>query len=302
MTKPPFRADHVGSLLRPKRLLEARERRARGEIAAEALRAVEDEASREAVSLQEEVGLQGITDGEFRRTFFHVDFLEQIEGVEVVESGFTASFRRDDGIEVNFTPPTMRVDRQAAPRHEHPGRRLRVPQRPDHADAQGLHPLALDAPFPRRPRGDRRRALSRPRGFLRRSRRGLSRRDRRPRRPRLPLSAARRHQPRLSVRPDRSASRPAPAATIRTNCRGPTAADQRGDTGPPGRHGGRHPPVPGQLPQRLGRPGRLRAGRRDPVQRARRRRLLPRIRRRALGRFLSTPLRAPRAKPWCSGS
>jgi 5-methyltetrahydropteroyltriglutamate--homocysteine methyltransferase len=108
MTKP-FRADHVGSLLRPKRLLEARERRARGEISADALRAVEDECIAEAVRKQEDVGLQGITDGEFRRTFFHVDFLERLDGVTVAEGGFTASFRRDDGSEVGFKPPTMRV-------------------------------------------------------------------------------------------------------------------------------------------------------------------------------------------------
>jgi methionine synthase II (cobalamin-independent) len=108
-TTPPFRADHVGSFLRPRRLLEARERRARGEIDPEALHAVEDAAIREVVQRQEEVGLRGITDGEFRRTFFHVDFLEQLAGVEVVEGSFTATFRRDDGTEVGFKPPTMRV-------------------------------------------------------------------------------------------------------------------------------------------------------------------------------------------------
>jgi 5-methyltetrahydropteroyltriglutamate--homocysteine methyltransferase len=108
-TTPPYRADHVGSFLRPKRLHEARARRARGEITAEALRAIEDDAIREVVRRQEEVGLRGITDGEFRRTFFHVDFLEQLDGVEVVEGSFTATFRRDDGTEVGFKPPTMRV-------------------------------------------------------------------------------------------------------------------------------------------------------------------------------------------------
>jgi 5-methyltetrahydropteroyltriglutamate--homocysteine methyltransferase len=108
-TTPPYRADHVGSFLRPKRLLEARARRAKGEIAAEELRAVEDQAISDVVRRQEEVGLVGITDGEFRRTFFHVDFLEQLDGVEVVEGSFTATFRRDDGTEVGFKPPTMRV-------------------------------------------------------------------------------------------------------------------------------------------------------------------------------------------------
>ena len=108
-TTPPYRADHVGSFLRPKRLLEARERRARGEIEAEALCEVEDAAIRDVVRRQEEVGLSGITDGEFRRTFFHVDFLEQLDGVAVGEGSFTATFRRDDGTEVGFKPPTMRV-------------------------------------------------------------------------------------------------------------------------------------------------------------------------------------------------
>jgi 5-methyltetrahydropteroyltriglutamate--homocysteine methyltransferase len=108
-TKPPFRADHVGSFLRPQRLLDARDRFFKGQADAEALRAVEDECIREVVRKQEEVGLLAVTDGEFRRTFFHVDFLEHLGGVSVEESGFTAKFRKDDGTEVGFQPPTMRV-------------------------------------------------------------------------------------------------------------------------------------------------------------------------------------------------
>ena len=80
-THPPFRADHVGSFLRPQYLLDARERKARGEITAAALRAVEDRAIAEVVRMQEDVGLQSVTDGEFRRTYFHIDFLEQLGGV-----------------------------------------------------------------------------------------------------------------------------------------------------------------------------------------------------------------------------
>jgi 5-methyltetrahydropteroyltriglutamate--homocysteine methyltransferase len=109
MASPPFRADHVGSLLRPERLLAARARHAQGACSADELRAVEDECIADAVRKQEALGLQGVTDGEFRRTFFHVDFLERLEGVSVAEGGFTASFRRDDGSEVGFKPPTMRV-------------------------------------------------------------------------------------------------------------------------------------------------------------------------------------------------
>jgi 5-methyltetrahydropteroyltriglutamate--homocysteine methyltransferase len=77
-TNPPFRADHVGSLLRPKPLLDMRARYHSGDITAEELRAAEDEAIRDAVKKQESVGLQSITDGEFRRTYFHLDFLEQV--------------------------------------------------------------------------------------------------------------------------------------------------------------------------------------------------------------------------------
>src|SRR5512143_522165 len=83
--KPPFRADHVGSLLRPPELLRAREQRQQGTLSAEALRAIEDRCIRAVAKLQEEIGLQGITDGEYRRTIWHADFLRQIEGVSVKE-------------------------------------------------------------------------------------------------------------------------------------------------------------------------------------------------------------------------
>ena len=78
MMRLPARYDHVGSFLRPKYLLEAREQKARGDITAEQLRAVEDKAITEIVRFQEDVGLKSITDGEFRRTYFHIDFLEQL--------------------------------------------------------------------------------------------------------------------------------------------------------------------------------------------------------------------------------
>ena len=115
---PPFRADHVGSFLRPARLIEARDRRSRGEVSADELRVVEDECITEVVRNQEKVGLRGITDGEFRRFMFHVDFLEQIDGVKVTEGEFLARFRRSDGTEVEFAPPRMEVD--GTIRHSHP--------------------------------------------------------------------------------------------------------------------------------------------------------------------------------------
>jgi 5-methyltetrahydropteroyltriglutamate--homocysteine methyltransferase len=81
-TIPPFRADHVGSLLRPAALREAREKRSRGEIAAEALAAIEDREIESVIRKQEAVGLQSITDGEFRRASWNYDFLERLQGVE----------------------------------------------------------------------------------------------------------------------------------------------------------------------------------------------------------------------------
>ena len=109
MPRPPFRADHVGSFLRPERLREARERFAAGGLPAAELHAIEDACIREVARAQEDVGLKGITDGEFRRTFFHVDFLERFEGVETHYGEFVAKFRKDDGSEVGFKPPTMHV-------------------------------------------------------------------------------------------------------------------------------------------------------------------------------------------------
>jgi 5-methyltetrahydropteroyltriglutamate--homocysteine methyltransferase len=102
---PPFRADHVGSFLRPKYLLEAREQRAKGEITAQRLREVEDRAISEIVKFQQDVGLQSITDGEFRRTYFHIDFLEQLGGVKCDPP---VTVKRADGSE-ELAPPVMRV-------------------------------------------------------------------------------------------------------------------------------------------------------------------------------------------------
>lgn len=78
----PYRADHVGSLLRPEYLKQARAQREAGQISAADLTAVEDRAIREVIAKQESVGLQNITDGEFRRSFWHLDFLENLDGVE----------------------------------------------------------------------------------------------------------------------------------------------------------------------------------------------------------------------------
>lgn len=93
---PPFRADHVGSLLRPQELLDARSLRAQGAIDAEQLRVVEDRSIRDAVAMQESIGLSGITDGEFRRTWFHIDFLCSFDGLEVPADAATVKFKGVD--------------------------------------------------------------------------------------------------------------------------------------------------------------------------------------------------------------
>ena len=103
-TKPPFRADHVGSLLRPKALHEARARRAKGEITADQLKAVEDREIERVIKRQEDVGLEAITDGEFRRSWWHLDFLWGLDGVDkhISDTGvaFATVTTRNEGIKV----------------------------------------------------------------------------------------------------------------------------------------------------------------------------------------------------------
>jgi methionine synthase II (cobalamin-independent) len=103
-TKPPFRADHVGSLLRPAALKEAREKHAKGEIGAAELKAVEDREIERIIKKQEEVGLSSITDGEFRRSWWHLDFLWGLDGAEkhVMDTGiaFAGVTTRNEGVQV----------------------------------------------------------------------------------------------------------------------------------------------------------------------------------------------------------
>src|ERR687885_2142461 len=94
---PPFRADHVGSLLRPPDLLQAREDFAQGRIDAQELRGIEDEAIRDVVRKQEEVGLRSATDGEFRRASWHMDFIYQLGGVTRAHDNLKVEFRNAEG-------------------------------------------------------------------------------------------------------------------------------------------------------------------------------------------------------------
>ena len=103
-TVPPFRADHVGSLLRPKALHEARTKFAKGEISALELKAVEDREVERMIKKQEEIGLHSITDGEFRRSWWHLDFLWGLDGIEKTSMNtgiaFAAVTTRNEGTKV----------------------------------------------------------------------------------------------------------------------------------------------------------------------------------------------------------
>jgi 5-methyltetrahydropteroyltriglutamate--homocysteine methyltransferase len=106
---PPFRADHVGSLLRPRHLLQAREDHGAGRIGADELRALEDEAIREVVTMQEAVGLQSATDGEFRRSSWHMDFIYQLDGITKEAGEIAVKFYNENG-EIEFTPAALHID------------------------------------------------------------------------------------------------------------------------------------------------------------------------------------------------
>jgi 5-methyltetrahydropteroyltriglutamate--homocysteine methyltransferase len=107
-TAAPFRADHVGSLLRPREIVRARDERARDRISGAELRAVEDEAIRKVVKMQEDVGLRAATDGEFRRASWHMDFIYQIGGIEKAAGNMAVQFRNEKGV-IEFTPAALHV-------------------------------------------------------------------------------------------------------------------------------------------------------------------------------------------------
>jgi 5-methyltetrahydropteroyltriglutamate--homocysteine methyltransferase len=104
----PFRADHVGSLLRPPELLVARREFGEGRIDADALREVEDQAIRDVVALQEELGFQAATDGEFRRTSWHMDFIYQLGGITRTDEQLQVAFKNSEGT-TSFTSAALKI-------------------------------------------------------------------------------------------------------------------------------------------------------------------------------------------------
>jgi 5-methyltetrahydropteroyltriglutamate--homocysteine methyltransferase len=106
---PPFRADHVGSLLRPADLMAARADHAAGRIGSDELKAIEDKAIRDVVAMQRDVGLQSATDGEFRRTAWHMDFIYQLGGVSRSDEKVKVQFHNAGG-DIEFTTAALQVD------------------------------------------------------------------------------------------------------------------------------------------------------------------------------------------------
>src|SRR6188472_2145664 len=109
-TEPPFRADHVGSLLRPKELLKAREDHAAGRIDDAEVRRLEDEAIRDVIHRQEEIGLQSATDGEFRRESWHMDFIYSLGGITKVQDDTIRVHFHNLEKEYDWAPPSAHVD------------------------------------------------------------------------------------------------------------------------------------------------------------------------------------------------
>jgi 5-methyltetrahydropteroyltriglutamate--homocysteine methyltransferase len=109
--EPPFRADHVGSLLRPAALMQARAQQSTGTITADALREVENTAIRDVIAMQHEVGLQSATDGEFRRAAWHMDFIYQLGGVTQADEKLHVQFFNDGGT-LDFAPAALRINQR----------------------------------------------------------------------------------------------------------------------------------------------------------------------------------------------
>src|SRR3954465_2751116 len=114
--RPPFRADHVGSLLRPPALLKAREDLPPGRIDDQELRAAEDEAIKDVVQMQRDAGLKTATDGEFRRASWHMDFIYELGGISHAQDNITVQFRNPEGT-IEFTPAALHVDEKISLDH-----------------------------------------------------------------------------------------------------------------------------------------------------------------------------------------
>ena len=303
-TTPPFRADHVGSLLRPPELLKAREDHAAGRIDDDELRAIEDDGDpRGRASCRRTSACRSATDGEFRRASWHMDFIYQLGGItKVADGNLKVQFHNEEG-DIEFTPAALHVDEQLALEHtifgdafeflqEHVGD---APRRSSRSRRRAWSTTAAAAPrSTSRVYPDMDEFWSDLAAAYARGGRGAS-----------ASSAARTCSSTTPASP--TSTTPSSASTWRDRRRRRAPArdlhppHQRGARRPARGHGRHHAHVPRQLPLLVGGRGRLRLRRRGAVQRARGRRLLPGVGRRALRRLRAAALRAQgqarRARP-----
>ena len=197
-TLPPFRADHVGSLLRTKAVLQARDDFAQGRISAAEKRRIEDDGVRQVVTMQEDIGLQGVTDGEYRRASWHMDFIYQINGITKAQDNLKVQFHNEKG-DIEFTPAATRVTgtlKLATPIFAEDFAFLK-------SIATSIPKLTIPSPSMVHYRGGRAAIDAGVYPDLEefwRSRAGLRGSDRSARRARMHLLAARRHEPRVPER------------------------------------------------------------------------------------------------------
>ena len=160
-TKPPFRADMVGSLLRTAPVKQARAQREKGAITAAQLKEVEDREIEKIIKKQEEIGLKLVTDGEFRRAWWHFDFFSMLDGVELYELDHGIQFH---GVQTKMQSiKVSRKDRLLQPPDD---RALQVPEGAHQSDAEDVHPGAEPNAFPARARRGGEVGLSRSRRHL----------------------------------------------------------------------------------------------------------------------------------------
>src|SRR6476646_8202267 len=142
-TSPPFRADHVGSLLRPPALLKARDEHAAGDLDDAGLRAAEDAAIRDVVALQRDAGLRTVTDGEFRRASWHMDFIYELDGVTKAPGDLKVQFHNAEG-DIEFTPAALQIDSRLGLGHTIFGEDFRFLT--EHAGAGQVPKLTIPSP------------------------------------------------------------------------------------------------------------------------------------------------------------
>ena len=286
-TTPPYRADHVGSYLRTAAITEARAKRDKGQISAADLKKVEDQEIPKVIKKQEEVGLQCATDGEYRRMFWHFDFYDGLDNVEIYELDHGIQFQG-----VQTKPKSIRVtgkiDFTNHPMLEH-FKFLK-------ANTKVMPKMCIPSPtvmhFRLEPGSVDKKVLRGPRRHLLRSVGRLSQGGEGVLRRRLPLSAVRRHRLGLSLLGRRDEEGEGARHEYGDDRRRLHARHQRVDQGQARRHGDHHACLPRQLPLDLDFVGRLRADRRADAGPMQLRRLFPRIRQRARRRLRAAALPA----------